>query len=83
MTLERSLLTRARDAGINLSATLVAALGAELRHYESRKWQEENHETLEALNRFHDEYGCFSDDYKTFQMQLTVYSNNDKSAVYP
>ncbi|WP_034950460.1 type II toxin-antitoxin system CcdA family antitoxin [Erwinia oleae] len=66
MTVERSLLTRARQAGINLSATLVAALDAELRHYETRRWQEENHEALEALNRFHDEHGCFSDEYRTF-----------------
>ncbi|WP_072032309.1 type II toxin-antitoxin system CcdA family antitoxin [Erwinia sp. 9145] len=66
MTLERSLLTRAREAGINLSATFVAALDAELRHYESMKWQEENNEALEALNRFHDEHGCFSDEYRTF-----------------
>ncbi|EDX7721764.1 type II toxin-antitoxin system CcdA family antitoxin, partial [Salmonella enterica subsp. enterica serovar Minnesota] len=23
-------------------------------------------EALEALNRFHDEHGCFSDEYRTF-----------------
>lgn len=27
---------------------------------------EENQEGLEALNCFHDEYGHFSDDYRTF-----------------
>ncbi|MEZ2578488.1 type II toxin-antitoxin system CcdA family antitoxin [Buttiauxella ferragutiae] len=63
MTLERGLLNQAREAGINLSATLVAALDAELRRYAGQKWQTEN---LEALNRFHDENGCFSDEYKTF-----------------
>ncbi|MBB1241832.1 antitoxin, partial [Klebsiella pneumoniae] len=31
-----------------------------------RKWQEENREALEALNRFNDEHGCFSDEYRTF-----------------
>lgn len=66
MTLERGLLSRAREAGINLSATLAAALDAELRHQAARKWQEENMESLEALNRFHDEHGCFSDEYRTF-----------------
>ncbi|MDQ1783135.1 type II toxin-antitoxin system CcdA family antitoxin, partial [Klebsiella pneumoniae] len=25
-----------------------------------------NNEALEALNRFHDEHGCFSDEYRTF-----------------
>ncbi|AHK19175.1 type II toxin-antitoxin system CcdA family antitoxin [Yersinia similis] len=66
MTVERDLLSRAREAGINLSATLAAALDAELRHHATRKWQEENTEALEALNRFHDEHGCFSDEYRTF-----------------
>ncbi|EMA3075187.1 type II toxin-antitoxin system CcdA family antitoxin, partial [Salmonella enterica] len=49
MTVERALLSRAREAGINLSATLTAALDAELRQYEAKKWQEENNEALEAL----------------------------------
>lgn len=66
MTLERGLLNQAREAGINLSATLVAALDAELRRYTAQKWQKENMEALEALNRFHDENGCFSDEYRTF-----------------
>ncbi|EAA3138418.1 antitoxin [Salmonella enterica subsp. enterica] len=66
MTVERALLSRAREAGINLSATLTAALDAELRQYEAKIWQEENNESLEALNRFHDEHGCFSDEYRTF-----------------
>lgn len=66
MTVERALLSRAREAGINLSATLAAALDAELRQYEAKKWQEENNEALEALNRFHDVHGCFSDEYRTF-----------------
>lgn len=66
MAIERTLLGRAREAGINLSATLTAALDAELRQYEAKKWQEENNDALEALNRFHDEYGCFSDEYRTF-----------------
>ena len=66
MTVERALLSRAREAGINLSATLTAALDAELRQHEAKKWKEENSEGLEALNRFHDEHGCFSDEYRTF-----------------
>ena len=66
MTVERGLLSRAREAGINLSATLTTALDGELRHHATRKWQEENMEALETLNRFHDEHGCFSDEYRTF-----------------
>ncbi|PWC16458.1 type II toxin-antitoxin system CcdA family antitoxin [Brenneria corticis] len=66
MNVERGLLIRAREAGINLSATLTAALDAELRRHAAQKWQEENAEALVALNRFHDECGCFSDEYRTF-----------------
>lgn len=36
MTVERDLLSRAREAGINLSATLTTALDAELRQYEAK-----------------------------------------------
>ncbi|MFJ5387634.1 type II toxin-antitoxin system CcdA family antitoxin, partial [Pectobacterium sp. CHL-2024] len=42
------------------------ALDAELRRHEAKKWQEENREAIDALNRFHDENGCFSDEYRTF-----------------
>lgn len=49
MTLERSLLSRAREAGINLSATLTAALDAELRQHERIKWQEETERRLKRL----------------------------------
>ncbi|QYM95392.1 antitoxin [Dickeya ananatis] len=66
MTVERALLLRAREAGINLSATLTAALDAELRRHEAKEWQEENREAIDALNHFHDENGCFSDEYRTF-----------------
>ncbi len=62
VTVERALLVRSREAGINLSATL----DAELRRYEAKKWQEENRHAIDALNRFHDENGCFSDEYRTF-----------------
>ncbi|KEY56908.1 type II toxin-antitoxin system CcdA family antitoxin [Serratia sp. DD3] len=46
--------------------TLTATLDAEQRHHATRKWQEENREAIEALNGFHDEHGCFSDEYRTF-----------------
>jgi antitoxin CcdA len=65
MTVECSLLSRAREVGINLSATLNAALEAELRQHEMRKWKEDNQE-IEALNRFHDEHGCFSGENRSF-----------------
>ncbi|HAT6805107.1 TPA: antitoxin [Citrobacter freundii] len=66
MTAERDLLSRAREAGINLSAALTAALDAELRQHEAKKWQEENSEALEVLNHFHDEHGCLSDELQNY-----------------
>ncbi|RLM09854.1 antitoxin [Gibbsiella quercinecans] len=66
MAVERTLLARAHKAGINLSAALTAALDVELRQHETKKWQKQNMEAIEALNRFHDEQGCFSDEYRTF-----------------
>ena len=66
MTLDRNLHKRARKADINLSTTLAASLDAEVRQYEAKKWQAENRAAIEALNQFHDEHGCFSDDYRTF-----------------
>ncbi len=66
MSLDSSLVDRAKAAGINFSATFSAALDAELRQVEAKKWREENRDAIDALNRFHDENGCFSDDYRTF-----------------
>ena len=39
---------------------------AELRLNKIRNWQEDNSKTLDILNRFHDEHGCFSDEFRTF-----------------
>lgn len=66
MSVERALLRRARDANINLSSTFTTALDNELRQYEAKKWQEENHGAIEALNHFHSENECFSDEYRSF-----------------
>lgn len=41
-------------------------MAAKQRHHATRKWQEENREAIKALNGFHDEHGCFSDEYRTF-----------------
>lgn len=64
--LERNLFAAGRAAGVNMSQTLSVALNAELKKYAATHWKEENREGLEALNRFHDEHGHFSDDYRTF-----------------
>lgn len=66
MTVERGLLKRAREAGINLSTLLSTALDDQLSRHAAKRWQEENMEALDSLNRFHEENGCFSDEYRAF-----------------
>lgn len=66
VTLERDLIAAARAAGVNMSQTLAVALDAELKKHAATRWKEDNREGLEALNRFHNEHGHFSDDYRTF-----------------
>lgn len=66
VTLEPVLLQQARDAGINLSATLTEALKRELRIVQTEKWQQENRSAILELNRITDEHGLLSDDYRAF-----------------
>lgn len=66
VTLESTLLQQARDAGINLSATLAVALLREIRAHEIETWQQENKQALQELNRITDEHGLLSDEYRTF-----------------
>ncbi len=66
VTLEPSLLERARAAGINLSATLAAALQREISGSEAARWKRENSAAMQALNSITEEHGLLSDDYKAF-----------------
>ena len=66
VTLERDLLSRAREAGVNMSATLTAALDAELKKLAAARWREDNAEAITALNQLSEETGCFSDEYRNF-----------------
>lgn len=66
VTLERDLIARAREAGVNMSATLASALDAELRRHQAARWKEENAEAIAHLNKLGEETGCFSDEYRTF-----------------
>ena len=66
VTLEPSLLERARAAGINLSATLTAALLQEVSVSEAERWKRENREAIQTLNQMVEERGLLSDDYRAF-----------------
>lgn len=66
VTLEPSLLQQARDAGLNLSAVLTAALTQEISLMGVERWKAENRASLQELNRITEEHGLLSDDYRTF-----------------
>lgn len=66
LSINSSLLDQARALGINLSATLESALTAEVRRRLERDWKENNHESIEAMNRFTEEHGLFSDHFRRF-----------------
>ncbi|MCS2148811.1 type II toxin-antitoxin system CcdA family antitoxin [Scandinavium manionii] len=66
VTLEPALLQQAREAGINLSAVLTAALQQEISASGAERWKQDNRAGLQELNRITDEQGLLSDDYRTF-----------------
>ncbi len=66
VTLDPALLQQAREAGINLSAVLTAALQQEISASGAERWKQENRAGLQELNRITDEQGLLSDDYRTF-----------------
>lgn len=60
------LLQSARHFGLNLSATLEAAIEHELRQLRKRDWLEQNGKAIQAYNRDVEEQGVFSDGQRTF-----------------
>lgn len=66
VTLEPSLLERARAAGINLSATLATALQHEISCSDADLWKRENRDAIQKLNKIVEERGLFSDDHRVF-----------------
>jgi antitoxin CcdA len=65
-SIDADLLAEAKEAGTNMSALLEQALKEELRERRWQKWREENREALEAHNRFVEEHGLLSEEWRTF-----------------
>ncbi len=59
------LLAAAREAGVNLSATLERALTEELAEGKRKTWRDENKEAIAAYNDFVEKHGAFSDDVRS------------------
>ena len=66
VSVRSDLLTAAREAGVNLSATLERALMEELAAAKRKKWREENREAIQAYNEHIEKHGVFSDDVRRF-----------------
>ena len=60
------LLAAAREAGVNLSATLERALMEELAEAKRKKWRQENRDAITAYNEYVEKHGTFSDGVRSF-----------------
>ena len=66
VSIRSDLLEAAREAGVNLSATLERALAEELAGVMRKRWREENRGAIAAYNEYVDEHGTFSDNLRSF-----------------
>ena len=66
LSINSNLLSKARDLGINLSATLEQALEAEVRRNTREKWLKENKKALENCNELANKHGLFADKHRGF-----------------
>ena len=66
VSVRTDLLTAARDAGVNLSATLERALTEALDENKRKKWREDNREAIAAYNEHVEKQGTFSDNVRSF-----------------
>jgi antitoxin CcdA len=66
VSIRGDLLDAAREAGLNLSATLERALTVELADVRRKQWREENRHAIAAYNEYVAEHGTFSDGLRSF-----------------
>ena len=66
LSLNSDLLNKCRALDINLSATLEQVLAEKLAKSGSEKWAEENKNAIRAYNKFVEQNGCFSDEFRKF-----------------
>ncbi len=66
VSVRSDLLLAAREAGVNLSATLERALTEELAKVKRKRWLEDNRGAIAAYNEHIDKHGAFSDDVRSF-----------------
>ncbi len=64
LSINSSLLEKAKRLNLNLSATLETALVEKVRKFEREQWLENNQEAIDATNRLAEEKGLFADSYR-------------------
>ena len=66
VTVRSDLLAAAREAGVNLSATLERALMEVLAEVKRKNWREDNRDAIAVYNEHVERHGGFSDDVRSF-----------------
>jgi antitoxin CcdA len=66
VSIRSDLLDSAREAGLNLSATLESALERALAEEKRKRWRQDNREAIAAYNDYVEQHGTFSDDVRGF-----------------
>lgn len=66
LTVNASLLRKAREMDINLSATLELALAEAVRQKQRDQWQIENRSAIAEYNEHVEKHGVFSDGLRKF-----------------
>ena len=66
VSVRSDLLAAAREAGVNLSATLERALMEELAEAKRKKWRQDNRDAITAYNEYVEKHGTFSDGVRSF-----------------
>ncbi len=64
LSINSSLLAKAKLLKLNLSATLESALAEKVRKLERSQWLEENRDAIVASNKLATKNGLFADSYK-------------------
>ncbi len=64
VSINAEILTEAKAMGINLSQTLEEELRRRVRHAKIDRWSEEHKEAIDSYNRFIEEQGIWSEEYR-------------------
>ncbi|MDR3389340.1 MAG: type II toxin-antitoxin system CcdA family antitoxin [Rudaea sp.] len=66
VTIRSDLLEQARALNINLSQEFETHLAEVVRRHRAEQWLKDNREAIQAYNRFFEEHGIWSDEYRTW-----------------